>query len=158
MSIAKELIKKHKQIEVQIKSLTKKRLNDRTSESWKNLKDVARKANKELINKSSFSEEEAVNALKETLNKGTEKGVSILSVKDGYFANPNVKIPFPKNATKVADKLKEVGMEKEVEKVTLSINRAAENAAIAAKPIFAHAIKKMSIKDAIGIVKGKKTA
>ena len=43
MSIAKELIKKHKQIEVQIKSLTKKRLNDRTSESWKNLKDLKKK-------------------------------------------------------------------------------------------------------------------
>ena len=40
MSLAKELIKKHKQIEVQIKSLTKKRLNDRTTESWKNLKDL----------------------------------------------------------------------------------------------------------------------
>ena len=40
MSIAKELIKKHKQIEVQIKSLTKKRMNDRTSESWKNLKEL----------------------------------------------------------------------------------------------------------------------
>ena len=40
MSIAKELIKKHKQIEVQIKSLTKKRLNDRTTESWKNLKQL----------------------------------------------------------------------------------------------------------------------
>ena len=40
MSLAKELIKKHKQIEVQIKSLTKKRLNDRTSESWKNLKEL----------------------------------------------------------------------------------------------------------------------
>ena len=40
MSIAKELIKKHKQIEVQIKSLTKKRLNDRTTESWKNLKEL----------------------------------------------------------------------------------------------------------------------
>jgi len=40
MSLAKELIKKHKQIEVQIKSLTKKRLNDRTSETWKNLKEL----------------------------------------------------------------------------------------------------------------------
>ena len=40
MSLAKELIKKHKQIEVQIKSLTKKRLNDRTTESWKNLKEL----------------------------------------------------------------------------------------------------------------------
>ena len=40
MSIAKELIKKHKQIEVQIKSLTKKRLNDRTSKSWQDLKKI----------------------------------------------------------------------------------------------------------------------
>jgi hypothetical protein len=40
MSIVKELKKQHKQIEVKIKSLTKKRLNDRTSESWKNLKEL----------------------------------------------------------------------------------------------------------------------
>jgi|TARA_B100000929_G_scaffold255849_1_gene217783 hypothetical protein len=40
MSVTKELKKKHKQIEVQVKSLTKKRLNDRTSESWKNLKEL----------------------------------------------------------------------------------------------------------------------
>ena len=40
MSAVKELKKKHKQIEVQIKSLTKKRLNDRTTESWKNLKQL----------------------------------------------------------------------------------------------------------------------
>ena len=40
MSVVKELKKKHKQIEVQIKSLTKKRLNDRTTESWKDLKQL----------------------------------------------------------------------------------------------------------------------
>ena len=40
MSAVKELKKKHKQIEVQIKSLTKKRLNDRTSKSWKDLKQL----------------------------------------------------------------------------------------------------------------------
>ena len=40
MSVAKELKKQHKQIEVQIKKLTKTRLNDRTSESWKNLKEL----------------------------------------------------------------------------------------------------------------------
>ena len=40
MSAVKELKKKHKKIEVQIKSLTKKRLNDRTTESWKDLKQL----------------------------------------------------------------------------------------------------------------------
>ena len=125
---------------------------------WKVLKKAAEKVNKELINKNLFSEEEAANALKETLNKGMGKGVSVLSVKDGYFANPKVKIPFPKNATKVADKLKKLGMQKQVDEVVLSINRAAEDAANSAKPIFVDAIKKMSIKDAIGIVKSNKTA
>ena len=125
---------------------------------WKGLKKAAEKVNKELINKNPFSEEEAANALKETLNKGMGKGVSVLSVKDGYFANPKVKIPFPKNATKVADKLKKLGMQKQVDEVVLSINRAAEDAANSAKPIFIDAIKKMSIKDAIGIVKSNKTA
>ena len=43
MSTTKELIKKHKQIEVQIKSLTKKRLNDRTSGSWKDLKELKKR-------------------------------------------------------------------------------------------------------------------
>jgi hypothetical protein len=128
------------------------------AQSWKDLKKAAEKVNKELINKIPFSEEEAANALKETLDKGIKKGVSVLSIKDGYFANPKVKIPFPKNATKVADKLKQLGMQKQVDEVVLSINRAAEDAAISAKAIFANAIKKMSIKDAIDIVKGNKTA
>jgi nitrogen regulatory protein PII len=128
------------------------------AQSWKDLKKAAEKVNTELIKGNAFSEEEAVNALKETLNKGTKKGVSVLSVKDGYFGNQKVKIPFPKNATKVAEKLKQLGMQKQVDEVVLSINRAAEDAAIAAKPIFVDAIKKMSIKDAIGIVRGEKTA
>jgi hypothetical protein len=128
------------------------------AQSWKDLKKAAEKVNKELIKGNPFSEKEAANALKETLDKGIKKGVSVLSIKDGYFANPKVKIPFPKNATKVADKLKQLGMQKQVDEVVLSINRAAEDAAISAKPIFANAIKKMSIKDAISIVKGNKTA
>ena len=49
-------------------------------------------------------------------------------------------------------------MQKQVDEVVLSINRAAEDAANSAKSIFVDAIKKMSIKDAIGIVKGNKTA
>jgi len=128
------------------------------SQSWKDLKKAAEKVNKELINNSPFSEKEAANALKETLNKGTEKGVNLLSQNDGYFANPKVKIPFPEKAEIVADKLKQLGMQKKVDEVVLSINRAAEYAVISAKPIFVDAIKKMTIKDAIGIVKGTKTA
>ena len=43
MSIAKELIKQHKKLDVEIKRLTKTRLNDRTSNSWKSLKELKKK-------------------------------------------------------------------------------------------------------------------
>ena len=43
MSIAKELIKQHKKLDVEIKELTKTRLNDRTSSSWKSLKELKKK-------------------------------------------------------------------------------------------------------------------
>jgi|TARA_B100000929_G_scaffold82747_1_gene64600 uncharacterized protein YdcH (DUF465 family) len=38
MSGLKDLIKKHKKIEIQINKITKLRLNDRTSSSWIDLK------------------------------------------------------------------------------------------------------------------------
>ena len=43
MSIVKDLKKQHKRLEVEIKKITKIRLNDRTSSSWKNLKVLKKK-------------------------------------------------------------------------------------------------------------------
>ena len=43
MSIVKDLKKQHKRLEVEIKKLTKTRMNDRTSSSWKNLKVLKKK-------------------------------------------------------------------------------------------------------------------
>jgi len=40
MSELKDLKRKHKKLETLIKKVTKKRLNDRTSESWKNLREL----------------------------------------------------------------------------------------------------------------------
>ena len=40
MSELKELKKKHKKLETLTKKATKKRLNDRASESWKNLREL----------------------------------------------------------------------------------------------------------------------
>ena len=40
MSELNDLKRKHKKLETLIKKATKKRLNDRTSESWKNLREL----------------------------------------------------------------------------------------------------------------------
>ena len=47
-----------------------------------------------------------------------------------------------------------MGLGKQVDNAILSMNRAAEDAAKNAAPIFVNAIKQMSIQDAFGILKG----
>ncbi|MBA7557887.1 hypothetical protein ES705_50665 [subsurface metagenome] len=86
--------------------------------------------------------------------KGTDNSVDLVSVKDGYFGNREIKIPFPLEVRTIEDKMRAIGLGSEVDKVVLSINRAAEDAANEVKPIFISAIKDMSISDAIGIVNG----
>jgi hypothetical protein len=43
MSIVKDLKKQHKKLEIEIKKITTKRLNDRTSASWRELKELKKK-------------------------------------------------------------------------------------------------------------------
>ena len=43
MSIFKDLKKQHKKLETEIKKITKTRLNDRTSSSWRELKELKKK-------------------------------------------------------------------------------------------------------------------
>lgn len=102
--------------------------------------------------------EEVSKGLKEALTQGISKGADALSQVDGYFKNPLIKIPFPPDAQKMEKKLRDLGMGKEVDNFILTLNRGAEDAAKQAKPIFVDAIKKMSITDAITILKGQPDA
>lgn len=105
-----------------------------------------------------FTEGEAAQAIKEALIKGTAQSVDIVSVVDGYFKNPEIKIPFPPEASVIESRLRGIGLGNEVDRVILTINRAAEDAAREAQPIFVAAIKGLTIKDAIGIVRGNENA
>ena len=109
-------------------------------------------------NKGSLTEKDAAAGIKEALIKGTEQGVKTVSNLNGYFGNPEIKIPFPPEAKEIESKLRAVGLGDKVDEVVLTINRAAEDAAKEAKPIFVAAIKNMSITDAINIVKGENNA
>jgi hypothetical protein len=116
---------------------------------------------KKLIKQNSskgLTEKDAAEGIKEALIKGTEQGVKTVSNVDGYFGNPEIKIPFPPDAKEIETKLRAVGLGKKVDEVVLSINRAAEDAAKEAKPIFIAAIKNMTITDAVNIVKGENNA
>ena len=105
-----------------------------------------------------LSTDEIANGLKEALTVGTQNGTNRLSAVDGFFANAALKILMPPEAQKVENTLREFGLSSVVDKAVLSMNRAAEDAAKSATPIFINAIKKMTITDAINILKGGNNA
>lgn len=105
-----------------------------------------------------LTEKDAADGIREALVNGTGQAVKVVSNVDGYFKNPEIKIPFPEDAKVIESKLRAVGLGNKVDEVILSINRAAEDAAKEATPIFVTAIKSMTVKDAINIVKGEDNA
>ena len=106
----------------------------------------------------SLSTDEVASGLKEALTVGVQKGTEKLSEIDGFFKDAAIKILLPPEAKKVESTLRGVGLNKQVDEAILSLNRAAEDAAKSAAPIFVDAIKQMSIQDAWGILKGGDSA
>lgn len=96
--------------------------------------------------------------LKEALVKGTKMGVDQLHQSGGYLNDPEVKIPFPKDLEKVKNTLINLGLQSQVDQVVSSINAAAEDAVVEAKPLFVNAIKEMTIADAKSILFGSDSA
>lgn len=105
-----------------------------------------------------LTSEQVASGLKEALINGISKGSGQASKLDGYFKNPQIKLPFPPDVQKVETKLRQIGLGDEVDKFVHTLNRGAEEAAKEAKPIFVNAIKAMTIQDAWGILKGDKDA
>lgn len=109
-------------------------------------------------NNKTITNTEIVGGLKEALDLGAKAATNRLSVKDGFFGSALVKIVMPPEAAKVENTLRQFGMGAYVDKAILSMNRAAEDAAIQAQPIFVNAIKNMTIQDALNILKGSNDA
>jgi Protein of unknown function (DUF4197) len=109
-------------------------------------------------NNSGVTENEAGQGIKEALSQGVINAVLNLNKTDGFFGSEFYKMLLPEDAKKVEKTLRNIGMGAQVDKAILSINRGAEDAVAFAKPIFIDAIKEMTLKDALNIVKGPKDA
>lgn len=96
--------------------------------------------------------------LKQALQVGTENAVGITGKADGYFKNQAIKIVMPDRLRTVERGLRAVGQGAQIDEFVLSMNRAAERAAPAAKSIFWDAIAAMGIDDARRILDGGNTA
>jgi hypothetical protein len=124
-----------------------------------NIKGLLNKAKDAVAGKPvGLGNDEIIAGLKEALTVGTEKGTAMLSKENGFFGNELLKIVLPPEAQKVEKTLRSVGFGKQVDDAILTMNRGAEEACKEAAPIFVNAIKKMTVQDALGILKGADTA
>src|SRR5690606_31825674 len=88
-----------------------------------------------------LSNQEIISGLKEALSVGASNSGNKLSAVDGFFKNAALKILLPEEARQVESTLRNFGLGSLVDKAILSMNRAAEDAASAAVPIFKTAIR-----------------
>ncbi len=102
----------------------------------------------------SLTNQEVIAGLKEALTIGIRNAVDVTSITDGFLANSEIKIPFPESADAMKKKALEWGLDSQVDKVITTLNRAAEDAAKEAAPIFIEAIKNMTVQDGFAILNG----
>lgn len=93
-------------------------------------------------------------AVRQVLAQSVDHAVSSLGRTDGYWANPKLRIPLPAELHALEKTLRRYGLERYVEEFAQSLNRAAEAAVPVAKPVLMAAIRDMSLRDALAIVRG----
>ena len=109
-------------------------------------------------NSNPLSNEEVIAGLKEALTIGIQNGSGKASALDGFLKNEKIRLPFPPDAQKVKNKALQLGLDNKVQEFETTLNRAAEEAAKEAAPIFVKAIKEMTIADGFNILKGEDNA
>lgn len=106
------------------------------------------------VDLSSITNTDATTALRTALTQGAGKAVATLAKQDGFFGNPDVKIPLPQNLQKADKTLRRFGMGFLADEVILTMNRAAEAAMPEAKTLLVDAVKNMTLTDAKNILSG----
>jgi hypothetical protein len=105
-----------------------------------------------------LSNTDIVNGLKEALRIGSQNASGKLNQTNGFFGNQLIKIMMPPEARQIESTLRSFGFNRQCDNLILSLNRAAEDAAGKAVPIFVNAITNMNIQDGLQILRGGNNA
>ena len=106
----------------------------------------------------SLSQSEVVSGLKEALMLGVNTATDLGSQLNGFYKNPAIFIPFPPKAIQMKRLLEKIGLKSQVERFVMTLNRAAEESAKKAGPIFLNAVKDLTIEDGYQILRGPNDA
>lgn len=105
-----------------------------------------------------LSEADAANAIREALVNGTNFGLNTLGQKGSFSRDVLLTAVLPQEITQVVNALDRLGLAAEFNRFTNTLDNAAVDAVKRSAPVFVDGIRRMSIRDAIGIVKNGGTA
>ena len=105
-----------------------------------------------------LSEKDIVKGIKQALTVGIQNAGTQASALDGFYKNDLIKIPFPKEAEQMKSTLEGLGLKQQVDDFEKQLNRAAEDAAVKAAPVFINAITSMNVNDGLSILRGNNDA
>ena len=105
-----------------------------------------------------LSEIDAANANKEALTIGSNFGANTLGQKGSFGKDVLLNAVLSQDMQEVIRVLDRLGLTKEFNRFSVTLDNAATDAVIRSGPIFLNGISQMSIRDAIGIVKNGGTA
>lgn len=101
---------------------------------------------------------DTVLAIKQALQQGVDETVFTLGKPLAFDRDARITIPLPAELERFDKLLRKVGQDKYADEFVGALNRAAEQATPVAKDVFYNSIKRMSISDAIGIMRGEDNA
>lgn len=107
---------------------------------------------------SSLTSAESAEGLKAALTQAASVAVNQLGKADGFLGNPEVRIPLPGKLQKASKTARKLGLGKQIDALELAMNRAAEAAVPEARELLVQSIRQMSVKDALGIIRGPDNA
>jgi hypothetical protein len=109
-------------------------------------------------NAHALSESDAATGIRAALERGALAAVGGLGRENGFLGNELVRIALPEHLEEVAKLLRATGQRKRVDDLVTGMNRAAEQAVPLAKGMLVDAARKISVDDAIRIVRGSATS
>ena len=97
-------------------------------------------------------------AVRELLATAADRAVNRLGRQNGYYADLRLRIPPPEPVAPLVQGLRRYGFERYADELVLNMNRAAEAAMPAVKPVLLEAVRSLKVADAVAIVRGNSDA
>lgn len=106
----------------------------------------------------SMASAELAQGLRQALAQGVRKAITSLGAENGFWGNPAVRIDLPDTLAKASRAFRMLGMGRQVEDLSLQMNRAAEAAVPLSADLLGQAIETLNVQDARAIVQGGDTS